>query len=92
MPLHAINQSSYSDVYANIALTKDKWKWQVQRLATVAVTCVFAQLQCCKSRQCKRTLSLSFPSRAKCYKTFYARNLQRFVMRWSVGPWQAFTA
>jgi hypothetical protein len=26
------------------------------------------------------------------YKTFYSRDLQIFVIRWSVCPWQAFPA
>jgi hypothetical protein len=31
-------------------------------------------------------------SRGQCYKTFYGRKLQIFVISWSVCPWQALPA
>jgi hypothetical protein len=29
---------------------------------------------------------------AQCFKTFYGRNLQMFIISWSVCPWQAVSA
>ncbi len=28
----------------------------------------------------------------QCYKTFYGRKLQLFIINWSICPWQAFPA
>ncbi len=35
---------------------------------------------------------MSLTTKGQCYKAFYGRNLQIFVISWSVCPWQAFPA